>query len=182
MAALGFMSTIVIGGAVPANAAVVTVDGTVEALRVDYIQFTHFGGALDIFTTGIVGPSGAELDDPMIRLFVDDNSPVGSLTGTQVAVADDGTNLDPLISLGSLGAGNYILAVGRFDLEETEARSGVATTPLGNSDYSTTFTSATAIQLANTPVPGPIVGAGLPALMAFGGFVAWRRRKGGASV
>jgi hypothetical protein len=32
-----------------------------------------------------------------------------------------------------------------------------------------------------SPVPGPMVGAGIPGLvMAFGGFLAWRRRKGPA--
>jgi hypothetical protein len=43
---------------------------------------------------------------------------------------------------------------------------------LGDATGSATF------NVGASPVPGPIVGAGLPGLvMAFGGFVAWRRRQ-----
>ncbi len=38
------------------------------------------------------------------------------------------------------------------------------------------------IRIASVPVPGPVAGAGIPALMALGGFVLARRRKAAAAV
>jgi hypothetical protein len=38
------------------------------------------------------------------------------------------------------------------------------------------------IRIASVPVPGPVAGAGIPALMALGGFVWARRRKAAAAV
>jgi hypothetical protein len=42
--------------------------------------------------------------------------------------------------------------------------------------------SITSSKINSTPVPGPIAGAGLPAVLALGGFVAWRRRKAAAAT
>jgi LPXTG-motif cell wall-anchored protein len=38
------------------------------------------------------------------------------------------------------------------------------------------------ITIASVPVPGPVAGAGLPALLGLGGFVWARRRKAAAAV
>ena len=161
--------------AAPAQANVVIANGTVEAHTVDYIPFSYTGGAISIFTTGNPFGPNIQLLDPMIRLFVDDGSPFGALTGTLVGTADDDIGFDPLLGFGSLAAGNYILAVGAYDMTVAEARSGVASTPLVDEDYSTTFAGLGTITLGQSPaVPEPATWALLVGGFAFTGLVMRR--------
>lgn len=165
--------------AAPAQAAEFVVEGTVPANEVSYIQFVFGGGSLSIATTGILGPSGQALSDPMIRLFVDDGFLIGGLTGSLVATDDDGgLGLDSLIS-SSFGAGSYILAVGAFPLGELEARTGIASFPSSDSDFRTTFTTNSAFQLSQTaPVPEPATWAMmLIGFGAVGGAMRSRRKQ-----
>jgi len=149
----GLLALAMLGTAMVASPAqaVVTVDGTVPALGISYIYFTFVGGNLSIATTGI---GGTPLDDPMIRLFANNGSPIGALTGTLLGTADDNVGLDPLLTLG-LGAGNYVLAVGHYDLDESEARSGIASSPLVGEGYRTTFTSQIDVTIGPPAVPEP---------------------------
>src|SRR5262245_12136355 len=161
MAAAGLL---LLGISAPASA-LVTVEGTVPDHAVDYIFFSYTGGDLTIFVTGITtGPNGVEEDDPMISLLVDDGSPLGALTGALLATNDDTVGLDPRLDLVGLAAGNYVLAVGEAQLIESEARSGVATTPLElDKDYSATFRSDVDVTIRDVPEPATlaILGIGL---------------------
>ena len=162
--------------ATPAAAAVV-VDGTVRANKVDYITFNHAGGDLSIFTEGrfLEAPSYLPLLDPMVRLFQNNGSPIGALTGAFIAVADDTVGLYPRLDLAGLAAGNYILAVGAFELTMSEARSGNASTPdIFNLDYRTTFRSATDVTIGGA-VPEPATWAMM--IAGFGMVGAGMRRR-----
>jgi hypothetical protein len=77
-------------------------------------------------------------------------------------------NADGIFLL-NFSAGNAILYGGGLTTDP-----GVLTQLFG---YTTGFPVAF-LTLETSAVPGPVVGAGLPSLvMAFGGFLAWRRRK-----
>lgn len=158
----------------PADATV-TVNGTVPANGIDYIFFSFAGGPLSIATNS----SGATpLEDPEIMLFVNNGSPVGALTGTLVGSDDDGglTQLNALLELSALSSGNYVLAVGNFMLEESEARSGVADFPLVPETFTTTFTSRVNVTIGQA-VPEPATW--MTMLLGFGlaGAALRRRRK-----
>lgn len=166
------------GATAPAHANFVAVNDTVGANAVDYIAFNYTGGAISIFTIGNLFGPNTPLLDPMIRLFADNGSPVGALTGSLLGTSDDVIGANPLLNFGSLAAGNYILAVGAFDLTEVEARSGVASSPFTNQDYLTTFTAFGTVTLGASPaVPEPASWA-----LMIGGFalagVAMRRSTG----
>ena len=151
----GLLALAMLGTAMVASPAraVVTVDGTVPAFRVDYIFFSFTGGNLSIATNAF----GANpLEDPMITLLRDNGSPLGALTGTIVGTDDDsGPGNNSLLSLLGLSSGAYVLAVGNYDLDETEARSGIASSPDVGGGYRTTFTSQVNVTLGRSAVPEP---------------------------
>jgi hypothetical protein len=133
--------------------AVVTVDGTVPAFRVDYIFFSFTGGNLSIATDGF---GGTPIGDPEITLLRDNGSALGALTGTIVGNDDDsGPGMNSLLSLVGLSSGSYVLAVGVFDLDDSEARSGIASGPGVAGGYRTTFTSQVDVTLGRNAVPEP---------------------------
>jgi hypothetical protein len=151
----GLLALSILGTAMLASPAqaVVTVDGTVPAFRVDYIFFSFTGGNLSIATNSF----GANpIDDPEITLLRDNGSPLGALTGQIVGNDDDsGPGMNSLLTLAGLSAGSYVLAVGVFDLEESEARSGIASGPGTSGTYRTTFTSEVDVTLGHNAVPEP---------------------------
>lgn len=153
-----------IGTAQHVEAATV-VGGTVFANSVDYIFFDFSGGALQINVDGV------SLSDPMVSLFLDDGSAVGNLTGTILGTNDDGgTGLNSQLSL-LLADDSYVLAVGSWFLRDTEARSGIASSPSSDGTYTATFNQN--VDLAAVPLP-----AGLPLmLVGLGAFGIARRRK-----
>lgn len=168
---------LVLGGAAflasPAHATV-TVNGTVPAKGISYIFFSFGGGDLSI---GTAGSGASPLTDPMISLFVNDGSPAGALTGTLLGTDDDGgTGLDSLLHLSTLATGNYVLAVGSWDMDESEARSGLASTPDTNQGYTTIFTSRIDVTIG-APLPEPATW--MTMLLGFGlaGAALRRRRK-----
>lgn len=113
-------------------------EGTVEANSIDYIFFQFSGGDLSIATNRrLSGPNTTFPFDPMIRLFVDDGSPIGGLTGNLLASDNNGGPFVNALIEGNFGEGDYVLAVGSFFMTVGEARSGVASTPLDDRDYST---------------------------------------------
>lgn len=150
-----------------------TINRTIEIESVDYIFFDHFGGALDIAVSS---------NDPLIRLFQDNGSSVGALTGAQIDFNDDVgpfhptlSPTDSLLSFASLGSGAYVLAVGLFPMSEAEARSGVASTPTqstGPQAYTAVFSPDVEVRMSPVPLP-----AGLPLLLAGLGGLAILRRK-----
>ena len=147
--ALALTGTAITGS--PAHATVV-VDGTVTALHVDYIFFSFTGGNLSIATDR---RSPDPLPDPEIRLFADNGSPLGALTGTSLgADSDSGAGVNALLTLAGLGAGNYVLAIGDFLMMESEARSGIADSPSLSGNYRTTFTSQVDVTIGRA-VPEP---------------------------
>ena len=148
--ALAFSSAAMVAS--PASA-VVTINDVVPANGVDYTFFSFTGGALSI---GTVGSGATPLTDPMIALFTDNGSQLGALTGTLIGTDDDGGGgLNALLQLSSLSAGNYVLAVGSYNLLEGEARSGIANTPGVAEGYTTTFTSRTDVSIGRAvPEPG----------------------------
>ncbi|MEM9086215.1 MAG: DVUA0089 family protein [Pseudomonadota bacterium] len=119
-------------------------EGTVEANSIDYIFFQFSGGDLSIATNRFLpGPNFSLPYDPMIRLFEDNGSPIGALTGANIAFDDDsGPGLNSLIT-GNFGQGDYVLAVGSWFMTEAEGRSGVASTPIGDRDYRTVISTTT---------------------------------------
>lgn len=138
----------------PAHA-VVTVNGTVPAFQVDYIFFSFTGGNLSIATNSF---GATPLGDPMITLLRDNGSPLGALTGTILGTDDDGgpTAHNSLLTLLGLSSGSYVLAVGAFDLDESEARSGIASGPNMGGTYQTIFTSQVNVTLGRVlPIPEP---------------------------
>ncbi|MBB5684614.1 DVUA0089 family protein [Sphingobium boeckii] len=158
-------------------AAVVSVDGTVKANKVDYITFSHAGGALSIFTEGrfFEEPSYLPLLDPMVRLFANNGSPIGGLTGAFLGVADDTIGTYPRLDFANLASGSYILAVGAFELTMDEARTGIASTPdIFNLDYTTTFRSSTDVTIGGA-VPEPATWAMM--IAGFGLVGAGMRRR-----
>jgi len=168
--ALPLMGAItLVAATAPAAANIVVVNDTVEAHAVDYIAFNYTGGAISLFTIGDwFGPS-LPLLDPMIRLFADDGSPFGALTGALLGTADDDIGLNPVLNFGSLAAGDYILAVGSFNLTEAEARSGGADRPFIDADYIATLSGSGHITLNAGPV-SPAVPEPATWAMLVGGF------------
>lgn len=78
---------------------------------VGYFNFSFTGG--DFFSLTLTGA------DPELFLFA------GSTAGALVATDDDsGPGFEARIQLDPLAAGSYVLAFGRFNLTEGEARSG----------------------------------------------------------
>ena len=151
----GLLALAMLGTAMLASPAqaVVTVDGTVPAFRVDYIFFSFTGGNLSIATNAF---GATPLQDPMITLLRDNGSPLGALTGTILGTDDDsGPGNNSLLSLLGLGSGAYVLAVGNYDLDETDARSGIASSPDVGGGYRTTFTSQVDVTLGRNAVPEP---------------------------
>ncbi len=132
--------------------AVVVVDGTVPASHVDYIFFSFTGGNLSIATDS---RNPNPLPDPEIRLFADNGSNLGALTGTSLgADSDSGLGVNALLTLSGFGAGNYVLAIGDFLMMESEARSGLADSPSSPGNYRTTFTSQVDVTIGRA-VPEP---------------------------
>lgn len=186
LAALGVAAILGLGS-VPASAN--SVDGTVPAANEwGHVFFTHGGGALSIDIlardwTG--GPTGSGVDDSFIKLFVDDGSPIGALTGSFVSENDDSSGfadgststLDSLLEFADLPAGNYVLTIGHCCSfgDETGARSnsssGIHTDDDGPlfGDFRVTFTPDLATDLVPLPGTLALLGAGLLG-------VAWRRR------
>jgi hypothetical protein len=133
--------------AAPAEArANITVDTTLPAFGVAYLQFTvTAAGYIDIWTTSRQGTAGTTPFDPFMYLF----SGAGT-AGPLVTFNDDGCNqvafplqcgpsasganalFDELI----LGTGTYTLAVGSFPLNETEARTGFNNFDPSSGDFS----------------------------------------------
>lgn len=164
--------------AAPAVAAVtVSYDGVVKDHSVDYIQFTHFGGKIDIVTAGRSFP---ELYNPMIRLFLNNGTSAPNLTGTQIGVADSELtlpffDLKAFLTVNPLIAGNYILAVGDSFLTTQEARSGVADSPyVFDLKYTASFKSDKAV-VFGAPVPEPATWAMM--IAGFGMVGAGMRRR-----
>jgi hypothetical protein len=181
-----FVKQIIALAALAAGAAhAAPVAGTVQANGVDYVRFTSTGGAasFNIFAFNFAGgPSGAKTWDSEITLAVDDGSPTGALTGAIVGNNDDSAasgwnddgstaDLDSFLQL-NLAAGNYILGIGAFNLEDPVFRSGIATTPNAASDYQLTYTGVT---LANA-VPEPTSLALVGLALAIGAGVGRKRR------
>lgn len=138
-------------GTASAHAATVFASGTVENQTIDYITFGHAGGALSI-TTGGTGFFG--LYSPAMRLFTNDGSAFGALTGAQQGPAVNELFSTATLNLASLQAGYYILAIGSSFMTETEGRTGVANTPLiFDLAYNTSFNSATAVTIGAIPEP-----------------------------
>ena len=143
----------------------VTINGLVPANGVEYIFFTHNGGDLTIEVNGVT------LADPMIRVVIDDGSPVGALTGNIVATNDDGgPGLNSLLTGTNVAANNYILAIGAYFLSTTEVRSGVASTPDTDGTFQAIFTG-------NVTVPSIPVPPALPLLVGGAGALILMRRR-----
>ncbi len=144
------------------------VDGTVGANAVDYIFFDFDGGALQINLDGVT------LGDPMIRLFDDNGSAAGALTGTFLGVNDDGgPGLNSELSVTLLN-GSYVLAVGAYFLSDTEARSGLASTPFLPGTYRATFSDDITVTNGIAAVPLP---ASMPLLLIGVGALGAARRR-----
>jgi hypothetical protein len=168
-----------------------TIDGLIPENGIDYHFFDFAGGSLSINAPAQPG----SLQDSMsieFALFLDDGSSIGGLTGSLITLQDDGnfTSATGNFFSSMTAAGAYVLAVGVNQLQEAEARSGIASTP--NADdtfpapYSITYGAGVTVNSVQdstgqidslTPVPLP---ATLP-LLAFGlggiGYLGSRRRK-----
>ena len=153
------------------SATTLVIDDTVEAFSIEYIFFKFSGGDLSLATDFRFGGATFPLIDPMTRLFVDDGSTVGNLTGALLATNNNGGPLLNSLSEGDFGAGDYVLAVGACRMSQSEARSGIASTPFGDRDFRTTLSSSTGI----ISVPEPMTWA-LMLLGMFGIGAAMRRK------
>ena len=90
------------------------------------------------------------------------------------------------------GAGSFVQLGGNFTLQPGFVTIALpAFVDLGTTDYFRITNGGdgnlngqiTAVSISVNAVPGPIVGAGVPGLvMAFGGLLAWRRRRNQAAV
>ena len=161
----------------------------------DYVFYTHTGGTLsiDILANGWTGGPTGGIEDSYIEFYVNDGSPIDSLTGPLVGWNDDSdpgfatggaadgstSTLDSFLRLPGLLAGNYILAVGQCCHEtpgtnaRTNTESNLPGGEAGGLDYRVTFTSE--VLGSEVPVPAalPLFATGLAAL----GLLARRRKK-----
>lgn len=189
VAGLGFFSA-----AQDAQAAT-TVSGFIPELGIDYHYITFAGGTLSITAPMQTGQVGNSVTIEF-GLFLDNGSSIGGLTGTLVTLQNSGDFFSPSQNSfsGAVAAGNYVLAVGTNDLLETEARSGVASTPSGTRDtnpaaydimYGDGVTvrrvedSTGQIDVSAVPLPAsiPLLVFGLASL----GYVGSRRRNASAA-
>jgi len=146
----------------------------------DYLSFSFTGGALtiDLWGDGFSGGPNEGLDDSFIGLFVDDDSPYEGLTGSLVALNDDGSNAgfgdgstsgrDSFLWFTTLAAGDYVLAVDHYGATEATLR-GTDSSIVGTKlDYQLTFSS----DVSAVPVPAAVwlLGSGLMGLLGFGRF------------
>ncbi|EKD39882.1 MAG: Type I secretion target GGXGXDXXX repeat protein [uncultured bacterium] len=147
----------------------ITITGATTS-SVDQWHFHHDGGALTIDLLSELGsPSFVNLNDDgtqgnldtYIRLFVDDGSlDAGDLIysndDSNPALSGDGSthSFDSFLSIGALPAGDYILAVGDFELTTAEAIAGANTddTSVEHGPYQITLTGA--VTITDIPIGG----------------------------
>jgi hypothetical protein len=175
--------------------AVTAVDRSVPGNNLwDYVYFHHSGGALtiDIWSDNWTGgPTGVGIYDSWIAVLADDGSLPGALTGEFIGFNDDaGTDfptvgaadgstfsLDSFLDLGTLGAGDYILAVGACCHVEAEVRSNAdSNITQSDFDYRATFSQNVdvgGVDVVPLPAALPLFATGLGAM----GLLGWRRKR-----
>lgn len=167
------LSTLAAVAASQANAGVIT--GSLEAGAVDYYDFTVNRSGRVSFNVFAWQP-GNELDTELF-LFRDNGSAHGALTGSRVANNDDsGANgwdndgsiagFDSYLRRIMLDAGDYVLAIGAFNLTQGEARRGT-NRGLGSQatgDYQITFNDRAVVTNVPAPAPLALLGLGLVGL------------------
>ncbi len=200
------IKTTMIGAALAAVAAISTPVTRAEAATVSFVDgtfraeaagevFVHFFTGTAAFTSDLSGRVG---DDPFTLIGTSNETPAG--TGRSLGFANVGEEIafrlfvrNTAHAFSSGPAGQNPDNIQHVAATDFAGGSINGSSPLpagvlggfedlfggGDRDFDDV---RFLIRIASVPVPGPMAGAGLPALMALGGFVWARRRKAAAAV